>query len=712
MYIGSTGSRGLHHMIWEIVDNAIDEVQGGHAQTIRVRVDLEDGWVQVEDDGRGVPTDMHPTTGKSALETVLTVLHAGGKFGGDSSGYAVSGGLHGVGLSVVNALSERLEVTVWRDGKLTKQTFQRGVPAGPMSVELQDRGEGKTGTRVRFLYDRSVFSSTASYDPETIRSRLRELAFLNSSARVLLKMGAGAAHEEGDAPGADDAPGDGWEVLKFEGGLKEYVGWLNRDKDVMHAPVYASRTIDGVIVEAALQWCSDGFSDNILGFVNSIKTTDGGTHMDGLKAALTRTLNTLARKSKILKESDPNLSGDHCREGLGAVISVKVPNPEFEGQTKTRLGNPEVRKIVERVVAEDISESLESDPKTLGNILNKAIQAFKAAEAAKKARELVRRKSVLTKSTLPGKLADCSAGFKDSEVFLVEGDSAGGSAKQARDRKFQAILPLRGKILNVERKDDAALYKNEEISNIIMALGLGLRGEEGLRDLRYSKIIILTDADVDGAHIRTLLLTFLFRYSKELFERGFVYVGCPPLYKLEAGKKTIYCYDDDERQKAEESLAGSNFSVQRFKGLGEMMPRQLWETTMDPERRKLKRLSVVDGAEASHIFSVLMGDKVGPRKELIERHSDRVAVTELDIDGRVDAGGSPSWGFLGAPVGRAPAPPSSPPDKGRLLFILSLRSSFFRPSAPPSGYLNGARKVMIPRLLLLNRARRKIVQTD
>mmetsp|Transcript_17144 Transcript_17144/g.47848 ORF Transcript_17144/g.47848 Transcript_17144/m.47848 type:complete len:786 (+) Transcript_17144:95-2452(+) len=651
MYIGSTGQRGLHHLVWEIVDNAIDEVQGGHARDIRVQVDLETGWVEVSDDGRGVPTDIHPSTGKSSLETVLTVLHAGGKFGGDSSGYSVSGGLHGVGLSVVNALSEELEVCVWRNGQTSTQAFRRGVAEGPMVQEVQQGSGDKTGTQVRFLYDRTIFSSSAQFDIETIRSRLRELAFLNSNARIHLRFlgrpakkeqgtlhssetnfeeesGAGSSNGAPSEPGAAAEPE--WEVLEFAGGLKQYVQWVNRDKKIMHPPIYAMRTIDNVVVEMALQWSNDSYSDNLLGFVNSIKTTDGGTHMDGLKASLTRTVNTMARKNKTLKDTDPNLSGEHVREGLGAIVSVKVGNPEFEGQTKTRLGNPEVRKIVERVVGEDIAEALTYDSQLLNGILSKAMQAYKAAEAAKKARELVRRKSVLTKSTLPGKLSDCSAGFAESEIFIVEGDSAGGSAKQARNRQFQAILPLRGKILNVERKDDAALYKNQEISNLITALGLGLKGEE-ITDLRYSKVILLTDADVDGAHIRSLLLTFLFRYSRELFERGHVYVGCPPLYKVEAGSKAVYCFDDKEREEAEMSFAGRNFTVQRFKGLGEMMPQQLWDTTMDPDKRTLKRLSILDGAEASHVFSVLMGNKVEPRKLLIEEHSQEISLTDLDI---------------------------------------------------------------------------------
>jgi DNA gyrase subunit B len=696
MYIGSTGQRGLHHLIYEILDNAIDEVQGGHAKDVFVEMDVATGWVMIRDDGRGIPTDVHPVTGKSALETVLTVLHAGGKFGGDASGYNVSGGLHGVGVSVVNALSEEMEVTVWRAGQKFKQTFSRGLAMTELQVETLNTSDpeyNQAGTQVRFKYDETIFSKTANFDPETIRSRLRELAFLNSAAtiyfRVLgLKKNSGssgssvngaaaatstlsnseengngngstrkiktttkgtapspstsavAAGTDGSGSGLSTTNSDGYEIFHFSGGLAEYVTFLNRDKQPVHPPIVFIKENSGVYVEVALQWCSDAFSDTLIGFVNSIKTIDGGTHMDGFKAAVTRTVNSLSRKTKALKETDPNLSGDHIREGLGAVVSVKVPSPEFEGQTKTRLGNPEVRRIVDQVVSAAVTEALELDPSTLNTVLGKALQAYKAAEAAKKARDLVRRKSVLTRSTLPGKLSDCSSSVRDeTEIFLVEGDSAGGSAKQARDRKFQAILPLRGKILNVERQDDAKLYKNNEISSLIVGLGLGLKGEEGLNSLRYGKIIILTDADVDGAHIRTLLLTFLFRYQRQLFEQGHIYVGVPPLYKLElsaasaaSGKKEVkYLYSDQEMTVATENLKQGSYSVQRFKGLGEMMPDQLWATTMDPERRTLRKLTLDDAAEASHMFALLMGDKVAPRRELIEKHGHQYRFDELDI---------------------------------------------------------------------------------
>ncbi|KFM25838.1 DNA gyrase subunit B, mitochondrial [Auxenochlorella protothecoides] len=584
MYIGSTGQRGLHHLIYEILDNAIDEVQGGHASQIWLEMDLASGWVRVRDDGRGIPTDLHPATGKSALETVLTVLHAGGKFGGEASGYAVSGGLHGVGLSVVNALSAHLAISVFR-------------------------------------YDDAIFAAGAAFDPDTIRARLRELAFLNSGVTIHFRA---RPAKGGDAP---------WEALHYSGGLQEYVKYLNRSKTAMHEPISFSKKVDGVTVNIALQWCSDSFSDNILGFVNSVKTVDGGTHIDGFKSALTRIVNTLGRKSKALKEGDPNLQGDYVREGLGAVITVQVPSPEFEGQTKTRLGNPEVRRVVDGVVAGEAAAALEEQPGTLAAVVSKALQAARAADAAKKARELVRRKSALVRSTLPGKLADCVSGDRDAcEIFIVEGDSAGGSAKQARDRGTQAILPLRGKILNVERKDDAKLYKNTELSNLIVALGLGVKGaEDGGGALRYGKIILLTDADVDGAHIRTLLLTFLYRYQPSLFEQGHVFVGVPPLYRLDAGRSKHYCYDDEELAQRTRELKPGSYHIQRFKGLGEMMPEQLWATTMDPARRTLRRLSVADAAAASDMFGMLMGDKPALRRALIEKHAAGLQLEELDV---------------------------------------------------------------------------------
>ncbi|PKI50841.1 hypothetical protein CRG98_028748 [Punica granatum] len=622
MYIGSTGPRGLHHLVYEILDNAVDEAQAGFASNIDV-VLCADGSVSITDDGRGIPTDLHPVTKKSAVETVLTVLHAGGKFGGSSSGYSVSGGLHGVGLSVVNALSEALEVTVWRDGREYQQKYSRGKPVTPLTchvlpVEFKDR----SGTRIQFWPDHEVFTTEIEFDYNTLAGRIRELAFLNPELKVTFKM-------------EDDDPGKIlYNEYYYAGGLVEYVNWLNADKKPLHDVVGFRKEIDGVTIDVALQWCGDAYSDMLLGYANSIRTIDGGTHIDGLKASLTRTLNNLGKKSKAIKEKDITLSGEHVREGLTCVISVKVPNPEFEGQTKTRLGNPEVRRLVDQSVQEYLTEYLELHPDTLDSILSKSLNALKAALAAKRARELVRQKGVLRSSSLPGKLADCSStNPEEAEIFIVEGDSAGGSAKQGRDRRFQAILPLRGKILNIERKDEAAMYKNEEIQNLILGLGLGVKGEDFKKDsLRYHKIIILTDADVDGAHIRTLLLTFFFRYQRSLFDEGCIYVGVSPLYKVERGKQVYYCYDDSELKKLQRSFpSNASYNIQRFKGLGEMMPLQLWETTMNPETRLLKQLVVEDAAEANVVFSSLMGARVDVRKELIQKSAKMIDIDQLDI---------------------------------------------------------------------------------
>lgn len=622
MYIGSTGSRGLHHLVYEILDNAIDEAQAGFASKIDVIL-LADNSVSIADNGRGIPTDLHPATKKSALETVLTVLHAGGKFGGESSGYSVSGGLHGVGLSVVNALSEALEVTVWRNGKEYKQKYSRGKPVAKMiSRELPADMKDRQGTCIHFWPDKDVFTTEIEFDHNTISSRIRELAFLNPEVTIAL--------EKQNV----DPEKRLYNEYSYAGGLTEYVKWLNADKKPLHEVVGFRKQVDGISIDIALQWCSDAYSDTLLGYANSIRTVDGGTHIDGVKASLTRTLNNLAKKSKVIKEKDITLSGEHVREGLTCVISVKVPNPEFEGQTKTRLGNPEVRKIVDQSVMEYLTEYLELHPDVLDTILSKSLNALKAALAAKRARELVRQKSVLKSSSLPGKLADCSATDPaEAEIFIVEGDSAGGSAKQGRDRRFQAVLPLRGKILNIERKDEAAMYKNEEIQNLILGLGLGVKGEDFRKDsLRYHKIIILTDADVDGAHIRTLLLTFFFRYQRALFDEGCIYVGVPPLYKVERGKQAHYCYDEAELRKLQRSFpANASYNIQRFKGLGEMMPLQLWETTLNPETRLLKQLRVEDVAEANVVFSSLMGARVDFRKELIQNSANVVNLDHLDI---------------------------------------------------------------------------------
>ncbi|KAB8317401.1 DNA topoisomerase (ATP-hydrolyzing) subunit B [Tolypothrix campylonemoides VB511288] len=621
MYIGSTGPRGLHHLVYEVVDNSIDEALAGYCT--HVEVDLNaDGSCTVTDDGRGIPTDIHPQTGKSALETVLTVLHAGGKFG--SGGYKVSGGLHGVGVSVVNALSEWIEVTVWRDKKVHTQRYERGIPVTELIAKPCK--ENRTGTSVTFKPDSQIFTTVTEFDYTTLASRLRELAYLNAGVKItftdnrleLLKS---------DTPKV--------ETYEYKGGIKEYVTYMNSDKQPLHEEViFVHGERNNVQVEVALQWCTDAYTDNVLGFANNIRTVDGGTHLEGLKAVLTRTLNAIARKRNKIKENEPNLSGEHVREGLTGVISVKVPDPEFEGQTKTKLGNTEVRGIVDSLVGEVLTEYLEFRPAVADSVLEKAIQAFKAAEAARHARELVRRKSVLESSPLPGKLADCSSRDpKESEIYIVEGDSAGGSAKQGRDRRFQAILPLRGKILNIEKTDDAKIYKNTEIQALITALGLGVKGEEfDASQLRYHRIVIMTDADVDGAHIRTLLLTFFYRYQRALIEQGHIYIACPPLFKVERGRNYYYCYSDRElQQRLAEFPDNANYTIQRFKGLGEMMPEQLWTTTMNPETRTFKQVEIEDAAEADRIFTILMGDRVAPRREFIETYGSKLNLTDLDI---------------------------------------------------------------------------------
>lgn len=621
MYIGSTGPRGLHHLVYEVVDNSIDEALAGYCTHIEVDINA-DGSVTVTDDGRGIPVDTHSKTGKSALETVLTVLHAGGKFGG--GGYKVSGGLHGVGVSVVNALSEWVEVTVWRDNKVHKQRYERGNPKTELASKANK--ENRTGTQVCFMPDIEIFTTGIEFDYTTLASRLRELAYLNAGVKITFsdhRLHLLKNHEPRI------------ETYCYEGGIREYVAYMNVDKQPLHEEIiYIQGERNNIQIEVALQWCVDAYTDNVLGFANNIRTIDGGTHLEGLKAVLTRTMNAVARKRNKLKENDANLGGENVREGLTAVISVKVPDPEFEGQTKTKLGNTEVRGIVDSLIGEHLTEYLEFRPNVADAILEKAIQAFKAAEAARHARELVRRKSVLESSPLPGKLADCSSKDpSESEIYIVEGDSAGGSAKQGRDRRTQAILPLRGKILNIEKTDDAKIYKNTEIQALITALGLGVKGEEfDSSQLRYHNIIIMTDADVDGAHIRTLLLTFFYRYQRALVEQGFIYIACPPLYKVERGKNHQYCYSDRQLQEYINTLpANANYTIQRFKGLGEMMPEQLWTTTMNPETRSLKRVEIEDAAEADRVFTILMGDRVGPRREFIETYGPKLNLMDLDI---------------------------------------------------------------------------------
>ena len=625
MYIGSTGPRGLHHLVYEVVDNSVDEALAGHCDQILVVLNA-DGSCSVTDNGRGIPTDIHPRTGKSALETVLTVLHAGGKFG--AGGYKVSGGLHGVGVSVVNALSEWVEVTVHRQQQVHIQRFERGQPIGSLASSPAAAGEtDRTGTSVCFKPDIEIFSTGIEFDYQTLSSRLRELAYLNGGVRIVFRDDRAAARNEAGEPHE--------ETYHYVGGIKEYVAYMNAEKDPLHPDIiYVNSEKEGVQVEAALQWCVDAYSDSILGFANNIRTVDGGTHIEGLKTVLTRTLNAFAKKRGKRKDADANLAGENIREGLTAVLSVKVPEPEFEGQTKTKLGNTEVRGIVDTLVGEALGEFLEFNPSVIDLILEKAIQAFNAAEAARRARELVRRKSVLESSTLPGKLADCSSRDPgESEIYIVEGDSAGGSAKQGRDRRFQAILPLRGKILNIEKTDDAKIYKNSEIQALITALGLGIKGEDfDEKNLRYHRIVIMTDADVDGAHIRTLLLTFFYRYQKALVEGGYIYIACPPLYKVERGKNHSYCYNEADLKTTLEAFGEkANYTIQRFKGLGEMMPQQLWETTMDPTTRTMKRVEIEDALEADRIFTILMGDKVAPRREFIETHSAELDLAQLDI---------------------------------------------------------------------------------
>jgi len=624
MYIGTTGPRGLHHLVYEVVDNSIDEALAGYCTTIDVAINA-DGSCQVTDNGRGIPTDKHPATGKSALETVLTVLHAGGKFNGE--GYKVSGGLHGVGISVVNALSEQLEVTVWRDQKIYSQIYRKGITA----CELQSKPdpEDRRGTSVTFLPDQEIFTETVEFNYDTLAGRLRELAYLNPGVTITF------IDHRPTVPRS--------EQYYYSGGIREYVSYINKDKEPLHKEIiyiegernYTSHNKNNFIrVEVALQWCLDAYSDTLLGFANNIRTVDGGTHLEGLKAVLTRTLNAIARKRNKIKENEPNLGGENVREGLTGIISVKVSNPEFEGQTKTKLGNTEVRGIVDSLVGDVLNEYLEFHPQIADSIVEKAVQAFKAAEAARRARDLVRRKSVLESSPLPGKLADCSSRDPaESEIYIVEGDSAGGSAKQGRDRRFQAILPLRGKILNIEKTDDAKIYKNNEIQSLITALGLGIKGEDfDSAQLRYHRIIIMTDADVDGAHIRTLLLTFFYRYQRDLVDQGYIYIACPPLFKLERGRNHYYCYTERElQQKINEFPKNASYNIQRFKGLGEMMPTQLWETTMNPESRTLKKVEIEDAAEADRIFTVLMGDRVAPRREFIELNAPKLNLTDLDI---------------------------------------------------------------------------------
>ena len=605
MFIGSTDVNGLHHLAWEAVDNAIDEVLAGHATKVKVVVH-KDGFLSVEDNGRGIPVEPHPKYhGVSALTVVLTVLHAGGKF--EKGVYKVSGGLHGVGISVTNALSEHLKVEVKRDGKIWFQEFNKGAPIAP----VKSIGETTaTGTKISFKPDSSVFETT-EWDYSILSSRLRELAFLNKSVRITLL----------------DERTDKKEEYYYEGGIKEFVKYLDKGKTALSKIIYMEKEKNMVDVEVALQYITD-FRESVFSFVNNINTHEGGTHLTGFKTALTRVLKGYAEKHKLV-DSKVKLTSDDFKEGLAAIISVKVPEPQFEGQTKTKLGNSEVKGIVDSVVTEKLNTYFEENPSDARSILKKCIEAARAREAARKARELVRRKSVLESTMLPGKLADCSSKDRTkTELFLVEGDSAGGSAKQGRSRELQAILPLRGKIINVEKARLIKVLKNEEISTIITAVGTGIGEEFDLGKLRYDKIIIMTDADVDGNHIACLLLTFFFRHMRPLIESGHVYLAMPPLYKITKGKKSVYVYNDEEKKKTILEL-GEPVGLQRYKGLGEMNPQQLWTTTMNPETRMLKRIEIEDAISADEIFRVLMGDDVEPRREFIQEHAKEVR--ELDI---------------------------------------------------------------------------------
>ncbi|MBI6051619.1 DNA topoisomerase (ATP-hydrolyzing) subunit B [Clostridium perfringens] len=610
MYIGSTSSRGLHHLVYEIVDNSIDEALAGYCRNIKVYIH-KDNSVTVVDDGRGMPVGIHPKMGKPTVEVIMTVLHAGGKFGG--GGYKVSGGLHGVGASVVNALSELCEVIVTRDGYVWKQSYKRGA----VLTGLERIGEAEgSGTKVHFKPDHEIFEET-EYDFEILSQRLRELAFLNKGINITL------IDEREDEVKE--------EVYHYEGGIKSFVSYLNRNKEVLHdEPIYVEGLKDGIAVEVSLQY-HDGFNENIFTFANNIDTVEGGTHLAGFKTALTRVMNDYGRRFGHLKESDKNLSGDDIREGLTAVVSVKISEPQFEGQTKTKLGNSEVRSAVDSISGEGISTFLEENPEVGKIIIEKALLASRAREAARRARELT-RKSVLERSSLPGKLADCSSKDpKECEIYIVEGDSAGGSAKQGRDRKFQAILPLRGKIMNVEKQRLDKILGSDTIRSMVTAIGAGIGPEFDIEKIRYNRIIIMTDADVDGAHIRTLLLTFFYRYMRDLVEQGHVYIAQPPLYKISKGKQERYAYSDAAADEIIEEFGGkdSSVNVQRYKGLGEMNAGQLWETTMDPESRILLRADIEDAMVADEIFTILMGDKVEPRREFIQKNAKNVS--NLDI---------------------------------------------------------------------------------
>ncbi len=610
MYIGSTSGKGLHHLVWEIVDNSIDEALAGYCDEINVSIE-EDNSIRVTDNGRGIPVGIQEKMGRPAVEVIMTVLHAGGKFGG--GGYKVSGGLHGVGASVVNALSTELEVFVHREGKIHYQKYERGIPVADLKI-IGDTDQ--TGTITRFKPDPEIFQETTVYEFDTLATRMRELAFLNRNIKLTIE---------------DKREHKQKKEFHYEGGIKSYVEHLNRSKQPIHEePVYVEGSKDGIQVEVSLQY-NEGYTNNIYSFTNNIHTYEGGTHEVGFKTALTRVINDYGRKNSILKDADSNLTGEDVREGLTAIVSIKHPNPQFEGQTKTKLGNSEARTITESVFSEAFEKFLLENPNVARKIVEKGTMAARARVAAKKARELTRRKSALEVSSLPGKLADCSS--KDpaiSEIYIVEGDSAGGSAKQGRDRHFQAILPLKGKIINVEKARLDKILSNDEVRTIITAIGTNIGGDFDIEKARYHKVIIMTDADVDGAHIRTLLLTFFYRYMRQIIEHGYIYIAQPPLFKVQQGKKIQYAYNEKELEKILAELpAQPKPGIQRYKGLGEMNPTQLWETTMDPEVRSLLQVSLQDAIEADETFEILMGDKVEPRRNFIQENAKYVK--NLDI---------------------------------------------------------------------------------
>lgn len=608
MYIGDTSSRGLHHLVYEVVDNSIDEAMAGECEEIEVIIH-RDMSVTVTDNGRGIPVDLHPVYKRPAVEIVMTTLHSGGKFDHDS--YKVSGGLHGVGISVVNALSAWLEVEVKRDGKIYFQKYLKGEPVEDLKVIGETSG---TGTKVIFKPDTEIFEQT-TFSFDLLSQRLRELAFLNKDVRIKIT----------------DETSRKFHDFRYEGGIISFVEHLNKNKTVLHdSPIYFKREKDNIEVEIALQY-NDGYQENIFTYANTINTVDGGTHLAGFKSAMTRVINDYARKTGLIKEGGMSLSGEDVREGLTAVINIKLPDPQFEGQTKSKLGNSEVRGIVDSIVVDELGAWLEENPSLARKVVDKCITASRAREAARKARELTRRKTALESNSLPGKLADCSnRDPAECEIYLVEGDSAGGSAKQGRDRTFQAILPLKGKILNVEKTRLDKVLSNEEIATIITALGAGI-GEDEFRPekIRYHKIIIMTDADVDGSHIRTLLLTFFYRYMPRLIEKGYVYIAQPPLYCIKKGKEEWYAYNDEERDDIMAKLGKKDISLQRYKGLGEMNPDQLWKTTMDPANRTVLQVTLEDAVETDEIFTILMGDKVEPRREFIQAYADKVR--NLDV---------------------------------------------------------------------------------